>query len=78
MMRRRNDSLRACSQGHAGDATRAPRRVFARRLDNHGHNDKNKKIPFVSSGYILPGPSALIESAVVSSLSHTVTVSWYR
>ena len=34
----------------SGDATRAPRRAFARRLDDvneddHGNNDKNTKIP---------------------------------
>lgn len=57
-----DDSLRACSPGHSGDATRAPRRAFARRLDDvneddHGNNGKNTKIPiFVSSEYLLPCP----------------------
>ena len=46
-----DDSLRACSPGHSGDATRAPRGVFARRLDDvneddHGNNDKNTRSPF--------------------------------
>lgn len=39
---------------------------------------RTQKFLFVSSEYILPCPTALIESAVVSSLSQTVTVSWYR